>query len=91
MCTIFEKVEGSPINTRWSPINLRMVTQRRKCTTDLEFGTYTLLTKLTPGENCYGWLPTILRMVTHQPKDGHPPEGSVLQTWNLAGPLYSKN
>ena len=23
-------------------------------------------------------------MVTHQPKDGHPPEGSMLQTRNLA-------
>ena len=23
-------------------------------------------------------------MVTRQPKDGHPPEGIVLQTWNLA-------
>ena len=22
-------------------------------------------------------------MVTHQPKDGHPPEKSALQTWNL--------
>ena len=28
--------------------------------------------------------PTNPGMVTHQPKDGHPPEGSVLQTWNLA-------
>ena len=24
------------------------------------------------------------RIVTHQPKDGHPPEGSILQTQNLA-------
>ena len=23
-------------------------------------------------------------MITHQPKDGHPPEGSILQTLNLA-------
>ena len=23
-------------------------------------------------------------MVTHQPKYGHPPEESILQTWNLA-------
>ena len=38
----------------WSPTNLRMVTQRRKCTTDMEFGPYTLLTKLKPGENCNG-------------------------------------
>ena len=26
----------------------------------------------------------MVRIVTHQPKDGHSPEGSVLQTWNLA-------
>ena len=39
--------------------------KRRKCTTDIEFGTYTLLTKLTPGDNCHGWLPTILEMVAH--------------------------
>ena len=30
-------------------------------------------------------------MVTHQPKDGHPPEGSVLQTWNLTFNLNSQN
>ena len=34
--------------------------------TDFEFGTYTFLTKLTPGDNCHGWSPTIPRMVTHQ-------------------------
>ena len=64
----------------WSPTNLRMVTQRRKRITDLEFGTYILFTKLTPGKNCHGWSstipkmviltqgwsPTNLRMVTHQ-------------------------
>ena len=47
--------------------------KRRKCTTDMEFGTYTLLTKLTPGDNCHGWSPTILRMVTYHSWDGHPP------------------
>ena len=65
-----------------STTNLRMVTnqpkdghpkKRRKCTTDMEFGTYTLLTKLTPGDNCHWWSPTILRRVTCQPWDGHPP------------------
>ena len=30
-------------------------------------------------------------MVTHQPKDGHPPGGSVLQTWNLEPRLNSQN
>ena len=39
----------------------------------MEFGTYTLLTKLTRVDNCHEWSPTILRMVVHQPKDGHPP------------------
>ena len=29
--------------------------------------------------------------ITHQPKDGHPPEGSVLLTWNLAITHYSQN
>ena len=59
----------------------------------MEFGTYTLLTKLTPGDNCHGWSPTILRMVTHQPKVkvGHPQEGCVLQTWNMLLRLDSEN
>ena len=34
-------------------------------------------------------LPTNPRMVTHQSKDSHPQEGSVIQTCNLA--LYSQN
>ena len=35
---------------------------------------------------------TIPRMVTHQPKDGHPPEGSMLQTQNLDPPVtYQKD
>ena len=62
-----------------------------KCITDLEFGTFTLLTKLIPGDNCHAWSPTIPRMVTPQPKDGHPPEESVLQTWNLALRLNTQN
>ena len=74
-------IEGSPTNPRiftnqsedgHQPTNVRMVTQRRKCTTDLEFGTYTLLTKLTPGDKCHGWSATILNMVSHQAKDDHP-------------------
>ena len=67
----------APKTQGWSPTNLRMVTYNRKCTTDLEFDTYTLLTKLTPGDNYHRWSPTItpptqgwsftnLRMVTHQ-------------------------
>ena len=42
-------------------------------------------------DNYQGWSPTIPRMVTHQPKDGHPPEGSMLQTLNLALRLISQN
>ena len=37
-----------------------------------------------------GWSPTNQRMVTNQLYDGHPPEGSVQQTWNLALRLYSQ-
>ena len=60
-------------------ILLMIVTQIiRKCITDLEFGPYTLLTKLIPGDNCHGWPPTILMMIAHQPKDGHPP----ILTWS---------
>merc|ERR1712121_308213 len=46
-------------------------TTRRKCTTDLEFSTNTLLTKLTLVDICHrwspsiGWSPTAPRMVTH--------------------------
>ena len=42
--------------------------------------------KLTPGDNCHGWSSTMprIRMVNHHPKDDHPPEGSVILTWNLA-------
>ena len=29
-------------------------------------------TKTRPDDNLYGWSPTIPRMVTHHPKDGHP-------------------
>ena len=56
----------------------------------MELGTYTLLTKLILGDNCHGWSPTIHRMVPHQPEDGHPPEGIVLKTGNLAFTLYSQ-
>ena len=57
---------GHPLTLGWSPT-------RRKCTTGVEFGTYTLLSKLTPGDNCHGWSSTIPWRVTRQPKDGHPP------------------
>ena len=31
------------------------------------------ITKLRPGDNCYGWSATIPIMVTHHPMDGYPP------------------
>ena len=80
----YHPLDGHPLTLGWSPT-------RRKCTTDLEFGTYTLLSKLTPGDNCQGWSPTIPRMVTHQPKDGHPTEACMLQTRNLTLRLISQN
>ena len=58
---------------------------------NLEFGTLTRLTKLRPGDKCQELSPTILRMVTHQPKDGLPTEGCILQTTNLALRLNSQN
>ena len=50
----FYLLEGNPPTPGWSQTNLRMVTQRRKCTTDLNFGTYTLHINQTPGDNCHG-------------------------------------
>ena len=38
-----------------------------------------------------GWSPTIPRMVTHQQNDGHPLEGSILQTQNLVLRLNIQN
>ena len=76
--------DGHPPTLGWSPA-------RKKCTTDLEFGTYTLQAKLTPDYYCHGWSPTIPQRVTRQPKDVRPPEGSELQTWNLTLTLYSQN
>ena len=68
--------DGDPPTQGWYPT-------RRKYTPDSEFGTETLLTKLRPSDNYHGWSPTILWLVTHQPKDGHQTEGSILQTQNL--------
>ena len=52
---------------------------------------FDLTDKLRQGNNCQELSPSIPRMVTHQPKDGHPPEGSILQTRNLALKLKSQN
>ena len=81
--TIIRKVVHKPYHPQkshpptqgWSPT-------KRNCSRDMELGTYTLLTKLAPGDNCYGWSLTIPRMVTNQPKDGHPPT----QGWSPTNP-----
>ena len=83
---------GHPPTQGWSPT-------RRKCKTrDLEFGTYTSLTKLTTGDNYHGWSPNIPilapthpRKVTHKPRDGHPSEESVLKKGNFALRFNSQN
>ena len=45
---------------------------RMKCTTDLEFGTKTSLTKFRPHPPSPGWSPAIPRLFTHHPKDSQP-------------------
>ena len=72
---VHQPKDGHPPTLGWSPT-------RRKCTTDFKFGTYTLLTKIRLGENCHGWLLTNPTMVTHQPKNGHPPA----QGWSPTHP-----
>ena len=52
---------------------------------------FELTHKLRQGKNCQELSPTILGMVSHQPKDGHPPEGCIIQTRNLAIRLNSQN
>jgi len=67
----YHYLDGHPPTLGWSPT-------RRKCTTDMEFGNYTLLTKLQVTTAMDGPLPFLWgspadpRMVTHQPKDGYP-------------------
>ena len=59
--------DGHPPNQTWSPT-------WRMCTTDMEFGTYTLLWKLPPGDNGHGWSPTIPRRVTRKTQGWSPKE-----------------
>ena len=82
-------MDGQIQSLGWSPTIQRMVTNQKEVY--LEFDTVTELAKLTSGDNCHGWSATIPRMVAHHPKDGHPPEGTVLQTWNSALKLNSQN
>ena len=55
-------------------------------TIDIDFLQSSMNLCLVKSDNCQGWSPTIPRMVTHQPKVGPPPEGSVcyiLGIWHL--------
>ena len=72
-------------------IYLRMVTHQREVYYKLRIWHLDLAHKLRPGDNCQGWSPIILRMVTNKPKDGHLPEGIILQNKNLALRLNSQN
>ena len=63
-------MDGCPPTQGWPPT-------KRKYTTDMEFTTK--LKKLKPSDNCHGQLSTIPMIVTHYPKDGHPPEENVLK------------
>ena len=63
-------MDGNLPSLGGSHTNSRMVTNQPKDghqNKEVEFGTYTFLTKLTPLDNCPGWSPSILRMVAHQP------------------------
>ena len=75
----------------WSPTNQRMVTHQKEVCYRLGIWHFDLTHKLRPVDNCQECSPTTLRMVTHQPKDGHPPEGCMLLTRNLALTLNSQN
>ena len=75
-------MDGQPPSQGWSTTNPWMVTHhlkptRRKCTTDLEFGTKTYLTKFKQRLQ----LP---QMVSNHPLDGHPPsQGHPLTIQNI--------
>ena len=90
----------------WLPTNPRMVTQQswdghppersvlQTCNLALTLylqNYHQVTTAMDDHLPSLGGSPLNPKMVTHQPKDGQPPEGSVLQTWNLALTLSSKN
>ena len=74
----------------WSPTNIRMIKPQKEVyyrltIWQLHFNKKTNTSTATDGHlPSIGWSPTLQRMGTHQPKNGHPPEGSVLKTGNLA-------
>ena len=57
----------------WSTTNLKMVTHQKEVCYRLGIWRLDLNKKLRAGDNCQEWSPTILRMVTLNPKHGHPP------------------
>ena len=62
----------------WSPTNPRMVTHQKEVYYRLKIWQLNLTDRKTSGDSCRGWSPTILRRVTRQPWDGHPP----IQEWS---------
>ena len=84
-------MDGHISTLGWSPTNPRMVTHQKEVYKREGIWHLDLTYKITLGDDCNGGSPTIPRRVTHQPKDGHLPEGSKLQTWNLALGLNSQN
>ena len=70
-------MDGHLPSIGWLPTNPRMVTHQKEVY--YRHGIRHLnFTKQKPGNKFHGWSPTIPKMVTHQPKDGPPPEGSVV-------------
>ena len=65
-------MDGHLLFQGWSPTNPRMVTHQKELLYTLEKRHLDITHQ------------TKARMVTYHLKDGHPPEGSVVQTWNLA-------
>ena len=72
--------DGHLPSLKWLPTNLRMVIHQKEVCYKLGIWLLDLThkNKTRPGDNCQEWSPTIPRMVTPHPKDGHPPEGSIL-------------
>ena len=58
-----------------------MVTHQKEVFYRLGIWHLDLTYKKKPGDNCYKWSCTVIRMVTHKPEDkvGHPPDGSELE------------
>ena len=74
----------------WSPTNPRMVTNQKEVYYKLGIWHLDLTHKKKAIQ--LPWMVTYHPKDVHpQPKDGHPPEESVVQTWNLAIRFNSQN